>query len=78
MSGVMTSILGAHLNSTRNWGMFRSEIVNTFLPPRVRERYLALYVLDCFQSSTEDLNSYTMAVVAEAETLGFVVEKFHF
>jgi hypothetical protein len=27
--------------------------------------------LDCFQSSSEDLNSYKMAVVAAAEILGF-------
>jgi hypothetical protein len=53
-SGRMTSILGAHLNSTRNWGMIRSEIIYTFLSPRVKERYLALYVLDFFQSSSEE------------------------
>jgi hypothetical protein len=48
-SGMMTSILGAHLNSTRNRGMVRSEIVNTFLPPRMTERYLALYAVDRFR-----------------------------
>lgn len=70
-SGRTTSILGAHLNSTRDWGMVRSEIVNTFLPPRVKERYLSLYVLDRFQSPSEDINGYIMAVVAAAEILGF-------
>jgi hypothetical protein len=70
-SGVMTSILETHLNSTRNWGMVRSEIINAFLPSRVKERYFALYALDRFQSSSEDLNSYTMAMVAAAEILGF-------
>jgi hypothetical protein len=70
-TGRMTSILGSHLNSTQNWGMVRAEIVNTFLPTRVRERHLALYVLDRFQSPSEDLNTYITTVVAAAEILGF-------
>jgi hypothetical protein len=67
----MTSILEAHLNSTQDWGMVRSEIVDTFLPPRAKERYLRLYVLDRFQSSSEDLNGYIMAVVTASKILGF-------
>jgi hypothetical protein len=32
--------LRVHLETTQNWGMVRSEIVNTFLPPSVKERFL--------------------------------------
>jgi hypothetical protein len=49
-TGRMTSILGSHLINTQNWGMVQAKIVNTFLPTRVKERYLTLYVLDRFQS----------------------------
>jgi hypothetical protein len=41
--------------------MVRSEIVNTFLLPRVK----------AISSLVEDLNSYIMAVVSAAETSGF-------
>jgi hypothetical protein len=51
--------------------MVHSETVNTLLRPWVKERYLALYVLDCFQSSSEDFNRHTIAVVAAADILGF-------
>jgi hypothetical protein len=43
--------------STQNWGLFRSEIISTFLH-LVKDRFLASYVLDRFQSSPKDLNSY--------------------
>jgi hypothetical protein len=58
----ITQILGAHLSTNPNCGMVRSEIVNNFLPPRVKERFLASYVLD--------LNSYIMAAAAVADILG--------
>jgi hypothetical protein len=70
-SGRITQILGAHLNSTQNWGMVRHELINTFLPPRVKERFLDSYVLNRFQRPSEDLNCYIMSVVAAAEILGF-------
>jgi hypothetical protein len=71
-SGKIASVLGAHLNSTRNWVSVGSEIINNvFLPPPVKEKYLASYVLDRLQSSSEDLNSYIMAAVTAAEILGF-------
>jgi hypothetical protein len=50
-SGRITQILGAHLSTNPNWGMVRSEIVYNFLPPRVKERFLASHILDRFQSS---------------------------
>lgn len=53
-SGRIMQILGARLGNTQNWGMVRSEIIST----------LASYVLEWFQSSGEDLNSYAMSVVA--------------
>jgi hypothetical protein len=37
----------------------------------VKERFLASHVLERFQSSSEDLNSYVMSVVAAADILGF-------
>jgi hypothetical protein len=70
-SGRITQILGSHLGTTQNWGMVRSEIISTFLPPRVKERFLASYVMDRFQSSSENLNSYIMSVVAAADILGY-------
>jgi hypothetical protein len=47
-TGRMTSIFGSHLNHTQNLGMVQEEIVNTFLPTKVKERYLTLYILDHF------------------------------
>jgi hypothetical protein len=70
-SGRITQMLGSHVGTTRNWGMVRSHIVSTFLPPRVKEKFLASYVLERLQSSSEDLKSYIMSVVAAADILGF-------
>jgi hypothetical protein len=64
-------ILGAHLNSTQSWGKVRSEITNTFLPPPVKESFLASYVLNLFQHPSEGLNCYIIAVLAAADILGF-------
>jgi hypothetical protein len=69
--GRITQILGDHLGSTQGWAMLQSEIISTFLPPRVKEGFLASHVLDRFQSSGEDLNMYVMSVVAAAEILGY-------
>jgi hypothetical protein len=70
-SGRITQILGAHVFSNQTWGIVRSEIINTFLPPLVKKRFLASYVLNRFQHPSEDLNCYIMAVVATAGILGF-------
>jgi hypothetical protein len=51
--------------------MVQSEIISTFLPPRVKERFLASYVLERYQSTGEDFNSYVMSLVAAADILGF-------
>jgi hypothetical protein len=40
------------------WGCI--EFIATFFPPRIRERFLASYVLDRFQFPNEDLNQYLM------------------
>jgi hypothetical protein len=37
----------------------------------LKEKFLLSYVLDRFQSSSEDLNMYIMSVVAAADILGF-------
>jgi hypothetical protein len=71
-SGRVMQILGGHLATTRNWGIVRAQIISTFLPPRLKEKFLLIsYVLDRFQSSTEDLNTYIMLVVVAADILGF-------
>jgi hypothetical protein len=70
-SGRVTQIVGAHLGTTQNWGVVRSLIISTFLPPLLKENFLTSYVLDHFQASSEILNSYIMSVVAAADILGF-------
>ena len=70
-SGRITQILGAHVGTTQCWGLVQTEIISTFLPCRVKERFLASHVLERFQSPGEDLNSYVMSVVAAADILGF-------
>jgi hypothetical protein len=37
----ITQIFGAHLSANPNWGLVRSKIVNNFLPPRVKEKFLS-------------------------------------
>ena len=49
----------------------QSEIISTFLPPRVKEQFLASHVLDRFQAQTEDFTAYVMSVVGAASILGF-------
>jgi hypothetical protein len=39
-SGRVTQILGAHLGTAQNWAGVRYLIVSTFLPPRVKEKYV--------------------------------------
>jgi hypothetical protein len=71
-SGRVTQILGAHLGTAQNLAGVRSLIISTFLPPRVKEKYLGSYVLERFQSSLEDMNSHIMSVVGAADIFGFV------
>lgn len=70
-SGRVMQILGSHMATTDGWDTVQSEIITTFLPPRVKEQFLASYVLDRFQAPTEDLTSYVMSVVGAATILGF-------
>jgi hypothetical protein len=70
-SGRVMQILGTHLAIQNAWGIVQSNIIATFLPPRVKERFMLSYVTERFQSSGEDLNSYVMSVVAAAAILGF-------
>jgi hypothetical protein len=64
-------ILGTHLATENAWATVQSDIFATFLPPRVKERFLMSYVTDRFQAPGEDLNDYIMSVVAAAAILGF-------
>jgi hypothetical protein len=50
-----------------------SEILSTFLPPHIRESFLSKYVLDRFQSATEELSQFAMSVVTAADILGYEV-----
>jgi hypothetical protein len=70
-SGRIMQMLGAYLSTTSSWGEVRASIISTFLPLRLMEGFLRTYVLDRFQSSSEDLNTYIMSVVAAADILGF-------
>jgi hypothetical protein len=69
--GRITQILRVHIGTTHNWESVQAEIIATFLPPRVNEKFLTSYVLDRFQSSSEDLMTYISSVVAAAVILGF-------
>jgi hypothetical protein len=64
-------ILCTHVGTTDGWGIVQSEIISTFLPPCVKEQFLASYVLDRFQAPTEDLTAYVMSVLGAANILGF-------
>jgi hypothetical protein len=70
-SGRVMQILGAHVGTTDGWDRVQSEIISTFLPPRVKEQFLASYVLDRFQAPTEDLTAYVMSVVGAASIYVF-------
>jgi hypothetical protein len=70
-SGRLMQILGTHLGTNSAWGVVQSDIIATFLPSRVKERFMASYVTERFQAPGEELNSYIMAVVAAAAILGF-------
>jgi hypothetical protein len=70
-SGRITQILGVYIGTTHNWGLVQAEIISTFLPPRVKEKFLTSHVLDHFQSASEDLTTYISSVVEAAAILGF-------
>jgi hypothetical protein len=57
--------------------MVRSEIISTFLPARVKEQFLAAYVLERFQAPGEEVTNYVMSVVAAANILGFAGSEEH-
>jgi hypothetical protein len=70
-SGRLVQIIGGHIGTTHNWGVVQDEIISTFLPPQLKEKFLRLRVLDRFQTASEDLATYVSSVVAAAITLGF-------
>jgi hypothetical protein len=55
-TGRLTQIFSVHLSASSNWGSVCAEILSTFLPPHIREGFLSKYVLDRFQSATEELS----------------------
>jgi hypothetical protein len=70
-TGRVMQILGAHLATVDGWSLVQQEIIATFLPPCVKVRFLASYVLERFQAPGQDLNSYVMSVVAVPAILDF-------
>jgi hypothetical protein len=71
-SGRLMHVLATYLGTTDTWRVVQAEIISTFLPPRIKEQFLASHVLDRFQSPTEDLIEYIMSVVTAAKILGFL------
>jgi transposase InsO family protein len=47
-SGRVTQILGGLLGTGQNWGVVRAQLISTFLPPSLKEKFLLSYVLDRF------------------------------
>ncbi|PNF33358.1 hypothetical protein B7P43_G05688 [Cryptotermes secundus] len=72
-TGRFTQIISGHLSASANWGVVRSELRSTFLPPRIREGLLTKYVLERFHFVAEDLSKYIMSVVAAANILDYDV-----
>lgn len=70
-SGRVTQILGLHLGTSSKWSIVSLELSSTFLPPRIREDFLARYVLRRFQSPSEGLTQFIMSVVAAARVLNY-------
>jgi hypothetical protein len=61
--------LGEREKKKQNKTKQKESTSSVILPTRVKERYLTLYVLDRFQSPSEDLNTYITTVVAAAQIL---------
>jgi hypothetical protein len=72
-TGRITQVFGVHLSASSNWGLICSEILSTFLPLRIREGFLSKYVLDRFQSATEELSKFVMFAVVAADILAYEV-----
>jgi hypothetical protein len=69
-TGRLTQVNSVHLCASSKWGSVCSEILSTFLPPRICEGFLLKHVLDRFQSATEKLSQF-MSVAAAADVLGY-------
>jgi hypothetical protein len=69
MLGSITQILGAHFGTTQNGELVCSESISTFLPPHVRERFIASYVFDLFSLHPRIL-VVTIVLLVAADILG--------
>jgi hypothetical protein len=72
-TGRITQIFGVHLSVSSCWTSVCSEILSIFLPPRIREGFVSKYILDRFQSATEELSQFVMSVVSAVDVLGYKV-----
>jgi hypothetical protein len=72
-AGRITQVISAHLSASSKRESVCSETLSTFLPPRIREVFPSKYILDRFQSATEELSQFVMAVVAVVNMLGYEV-----
>jgi hypothetical protein len=70
-SGRLMQMIGSHIASANSWEVVQSQIITTFLPPRVKEQFLTSLVLERFQTPTEDLTDYVTFIVAAARILKF-------
>ena len=71
-SGRIMQMIATHIGTTDSWGVVQSQIIATFLPHRVKEKFLTSMVLERFQAPSEDLTDYITSVVAAARILEFV------
>jgi hypothetical protein len=72
MSGRLMQIISVHLRPCSGWGLVCSELLSSFLPPRIREG-MSKYVLDRFQTSTEELSQFVVSVVVATNILDYQV-----
>jgi hypothetical protein len=73
MTGRLTRIVGAHLRLGSSWESVSSEILSTIFPLHIREGFLSRFVLDHFQTATEDMSESVTSVVAAASVLQYQV-----
>jgi hypothetical protein len=70
-SGQVTQIFGFRLTHGSTWSLVCSELLSTFLMPRIKERFLLLCILHNFQAAGENRNKSLMSVLAAVDILGY-------
>jgi hypothetical protein len=70
-TGRLTQLIAENLRASSTWGSVCDQILATFFPPRIREEFLSKFVLDRFQTATEDVFHFIKSVVTAARILGY-------